>query len=197
MALSADYSGKAIQLLERKNDFAMFMSGMVGSHRFRYSPLTNFDYIDSLGKQVTAPIDTAQYNSAMTAPAIRSAHVPVVFGPAQLRIHRNWKINDWAFRLFFNKLKGELTYLEFGDVVFIGTPCDFSGEIYAIDSLESYAASYGKHLIITSFNGDYTGYITYDKHYEVSSKEEINALNWVGPYYGEYFSTMIKKLVAK
>lgn len=197
LELSADYPGKTIERLEQQHNFVMFMSGMVGSHRFRWAPEPNYEFIDIISSKLVARIDTARYDSAMTAPAIRSAHVPVEFGPAQLRIDKNWKINNWAFQLLFNKLKGELTYLEFGNVIFIGTPCDFSGEIYAVDSLESYASGHGKHLIITSFNGDYAGYITYDKHYEVSSKEEINALNWVGPYYGEYFSTMIKKLVAK
>ena len=195
--LSADYPGKTIELLEEKADFAMFMSGMVGSHRFKFSALSSYEFIDYASSQLAARIDTAHFDPGMTSAQVRSAHVPIEFGPAQLRIDRSWKINNWAFRLLFNKLKGELTYLEFGNIVFIGTPCDFSGEIYAIDSLESYASKYGKHLIITSFNGDYDGYITYDKHYELSTKEEINALNWVGPYYGEYFSTMIRKLVAK
>jgi hypothetical protein len=195
--LSADYPGKLIRMLEKKNDFAMFMSGMVGSHRFKFTPWSNYEYIDSIAPQVMKRLDMAHYDTAMTSPVIRSAHVPIEFGPSQLRIDKNWKVNNWAFRLIFDKLKGEFTYLEFGDVIFLGTPCDFSGEIYVVDSLESYAAKRGKHLIITSFNGDYTGYITDDKHYERSSKEEINALNWVGPYYGEYFSTMIKKLVDK
>ncbi len=197
MELSADYPGSTIKEIEKKNDFAMFMSGMVGSHRFKYTPENSYEFIGNIAPVVAARIDTGKYDPKMTAPPIRSAHVPIEFGPAQLRIDRNWKVNNWAFRFLFRKLKGELTYLELGDIVFIGTPCDFSGEIYAIDSLESFAAQRGKHLIITSFNGDYDGYITYDGHYEKSTKEEINALNWVGPYYGEYFSTMIKKLVSK
>jgi neutral ceramidase len=195
--LSADYPGKTVKLLEKKNNFAMFMSGMVGSHRFKWSPLGGYEFIDTVARQLVTRMDTAHYDAAMASPLIRSEHVPIQFGPAQARIDKNWKVNNWMFRLMFGKLKGELTYLEIGNIVFIGTPCDFSGEIYTVDSLGNYASKYGKHLVITSFNGDYDGYITYDKHYELSSKEEINALNWVGPYYGEYFSTIIKKLVSK
>ncbi len=185
--LSADYPAKVIRNLELTGTFPMFMSGMVGSTRFQWSPLENYDFIDTVARDVVQHMNTARIDSAMTAPPIRSAHIPIEFGPAQLRINKNFKVNNWAFRMLFNKLKGELTYLEIGDMVFIGTPCDFSSEIYVMDSLESYASKYGKHLIITSFNGDYDGYITYDKHYEVSSKEEINALNWVGPYYERVF----------
>ena len=197
LELSADYPGKVIQLLEKQRTFPMFMSGMVGSHRFRWSPKENYEYINEISPVVTERINHANEDSARLNPLIRSQRFPIEFGPAQARIDKNWKINNWTFRLLFGKLKGELTYLEIGNVVFIGTPCDFSGEIYTIDSLGNYALKHGKHLIITSFNGDYDGYITYDKHYEESSKEEINALNWVGPYYGEYFSDMIKKIVAK
>lgn len=197
LELSADYPAKAIELLQRKYNFAMFMSGMVGSHRFRFSPLNDYEFIDDVAPKIVAAIDTARYDLAMTSPQIKSRHIPIEFGPSHLRIAKNWSVNDWLFRIAFGKLKGELTCLEIGNVMFIGTPCDFSGEIYTADSLEQYAAKYGKHLVITSFNGDYDGYITYDKHYYVSSKEEINTLNWVGPFYGEYFSDMIKRVVAK
>jgi len=197
MELSADYPGRTIEMLETNTDFAMFMSGMVGSHRFKYAPESSYEFVDNAARRLSSRIDSAKYDRLISAPSIRSAHVPIEFGPAQLRIDRNWKVNNWAFRMLFNKLKGELTYLEFGNIVFIGTPCDFSGEIFVVDSLERYASARGKRLIITSFNGDYDGYVTYDKHYEVSGKEEINALNWVGPHYGEYFSTMIKELVSK
>jgi len=197
LELSADYPAKVIELLERKTDFAMFMSGMVGSHRYKFAPLYDYEFIDDVAPKIVAAIDTASYDSAMRSPHIKSRHIPIDFGPSNLRVGKNWSVNDWLFRAAFGKLKGELTCLEIGDILFIGTPCDFSGEIYTVDSLEQYAASYGKHLIITSFNGDYDGYITYDKHYYVSGKEEINALNWVGPFYGKYFSDMIKNVVTK
>jgi neutral ceramidase len=197
LELSADYPAKVIELLEHNTGFAMFMSGMVGSHRYKYSPYNDYDFIEDVAPKIVSAIDTAHYDPAMTSPQIKSRHIPIEFGPSNLRIAKNWSVNDWLFRSAFGKLKGELTCLEIGDVMFIGTPCDFSGEIYTADSLEQYATAHGKHLIITSFNGDYDGYITYDKHYYVSTKEEINALNWVGPFYGKYFSEMIKKVVAK
>lgn len=197
LELSADYPAKAIELLQKQYTFLMFMSGMVGSTRLKWTPYLDYQLIDSIAPKLVASIDTAKYDTAMNSPQIKSKHIPIEFGPSQLRIAKNWKINDWVFRSVFGKLKGELTYLEFGDVVFIGTPCDFAGELYNVFELEKIAADHKKHLIITSFNGDYDGYITYDKHYDESTKEEINALNWVGPYYGAYFSDMIKRIVAK
>lgn len=195
LELSADYPGKVIELLEQKNDFAMFMSGMVGSHRFQYTPENNYEFIDKIAPDLITRIENGTYDSLVSSPPIRSLHEDINFNSPQLRFARNWRVSSLAFNVVFNELKGELTYLELGNVIFIGTPCDFSGEIYTMDSLEQYALAKGKHLIITSFNGDYVGYITYDKHYDVSSKEEITTLNWVGPHFGEYFSDMIKKLI--
>jgi len=95
-----------------------------------------------------------------------------------------------------NPLQGELTYLQLNDIVMIGTPCDFSGEVY-VNHIAEIAAQQNKELIITSFNGDYTGYITEDAHYETEKKEEVMTLNWVGPHYGNYFAEMINKLLSK
>ena len=63
--------------------------------------------------------------------------------------------------------------------------------------LDSLALSKGKRLIITSFNGNYTGYITRDNNYDHYKKEEVMALNWVGPHYGHYYQEIIKKILAK
>ena len=63
--------------------------------------------------------------------------------------------------------------------------------------LDSLALSKGKNLIITSFNGNYNGYITLDDHYDRYDAEEVRALNWVGPYFGAYYQEIIKKILAK
>jgi neutral ceramidase len=195
LEISADYPAKTIELLEKDNSFAMFMSGMVGSHRFTFTHENNYEFIDKVAPDLVARIEKGTYDPAVSHPRIRSVHAGIEFDEPQLRFAKNWRVSSLVFNVLFNELKGELSYLELGNVIFIGTPCDFSGEIYAMDSLESYAAARGKHLIITSFNGDYVGYITHDRHYDVSTKEEITTLNWVGPHFGEYFSEMIKKLV--
>jgi len=45
------------------------------------------------------------------------------------------KVRDWAFRWLFTPLKGEITYLKIGNLIMLGTPCDFSGEIFIADGL--------------------------------------------------------------
>ena len=207
LALSADYPGRTIELLEQDFDFGMFLSGMVGSHRFaKIDPDTpdsyrgreaNFDLVEAEAELVNKKIKSRNTFSRLDSVSISMAHIPISFGPSQLRVSKNWKARNWILNAFSGGLKGELTYLRLGDIIMIGTPSDFSGEIFVRDSLESFARQYNKHLIITSFNGNYVGYITYDGHYDSVLKSETLEMNWVGPYHGEYFSSMIRRIIEK
>jgi neutral ceramidase len=195
--LSADYPAEVIRLAEQQVDFGMYMAGMVGSHRFVWSSENDFEYVAKMGSLVYGRIDSISEGDRLDSVSVRTAHIPIEFGSSQMRIGKDWKIRDWLFRFLLNPLQGELTFLELGNLVLIGTPCDFSGEIYVREKLEAAASAKGKQLIITSFNGNYNGYITYDGHYETLSKDEVRIMNWVGPYHGKYFSDMIKKILSQ
>ena len=196
LQLSGDYPAEVVKKLKSKGwNFGMFMAGMVGSHRFKWMPEKDFELVTRSADILVTKMDTAVFTPAPDSLTIKTMHVPIEFGPSQLRIEKNWRARDWVFRGLVYPLKGELTFLEIGDIIFIGTPCDFSGEIFTSEQMNKWAP--GKHLIITSFNGDYAGYITYDKHYEVVTKDEVMTMNWVGPYYGTYFTDMVKALVEK
>jgi len=197
-SLSGDYPAALLEELEVKsNSFGMFMAGMVGSHRLTGLKETEFELVAKAGEVLTNKISIATESASFDSLLIQTAHIPIHFGPAQLRISKNWKLRNWVFSSLLNPMAGELTYLEIGNIVLIGTPCDFSGEIFVTKKLAEVAASNNKQLIITSFNGDYTGYITEDVHYEQLNKEEVMTLNWVGPYYGNYFTEMISALLKK
>ncbi len=195
-ALSGDYPAALISQLN-ENSFGIFMAGMVGSHRLSGLSENEFELVTKAGEVLSQKISKANYDNAFDSVQITALHIPIQFGPSQLRISKNWKLRDWMFSLVLNPIQGELTYLQLGNIVMIGTPCDFSGELYVTHKLNELAASQKKHLIITSFNGDYAGYITEDSHYEQLAKEEVMGMNWVGPYYGDYFSEMISILLKK
>src|SRR5690606_42076053 len=46
----------------------------------------------------------------------------------------------------------------------LGTPCDFSGEL--MPPIDSAARAHGMNAMVTSFNGQYIGYITADQWYD-------------------------------
>ncbi|MCE2996412.1 MAG: neutral/alkaline non-lysosomal ceramidase N-terminal domain-containing protein [Cyclobacteriaceae bacterium] len=195
--ISGDYPNALTDRLEQKADFAVFMAGMVGSHRLKGVTGTDFQRIDSAADRLHHKIEIAPRSPLTDSIAITSAHIPIGFGASQLRIATDWKVRNWAFSSLVGPLQGELTVLQLGNILLIGTPCDFSGEIFVNKELEALAARQGKKMIITSFNGNYTGYVTDDRYYAAGNEEEVMALNWVGPYFGEYYSEMITHLITK
>jgi len=196
-SLSGDYPAAVMDSLMKSNhSFGMFMAGMVGSHRLAGINASEYDLVAKAGSILSEKIISAPASQKTDSIKLVIAHIPVQFGPSQLRITKDWKLRNWAFSLLVNPLQGELTYLQLNDIVLIGTPCDFSGEIF-VKHIAEEAARQNKKVIITSFNGDYVGYITEDEHYETLEKEEVMAMNWVGPYYGSYFAEMINTLLKK
>lgn len=198
-SLSGDYPSVLENELENNGyDFALFAAGMVGSHRLDGFKEENFDLIEIAGKKIASKILKESIDSKRSdSVSINTAHIPIQYGPSQLRIEKNWRLRDWAFRSLLRPLQGEITYLEIGDIILLGTSCDFSGEVAVNAQLEKLALGEGKKLIITSFNGNYTGYITLDDHYDRYKKEEVMAMNWVGPYFGNYYEEIIKRIITK
>jgi hypothetical protein len=197
LSLSADYPSSVISHLEKEFDFGMYMAGMVGSHSFKGFPDKDFDLLEKEGDLLWDKISLKTESPVSDSITLSFKNIPIEFGPSQLRIAQQWKVRDWVLKSLLNELKGDITYLQIGDIIMIGMPCDFSGEILVKEGLESLANKEGKHLIITSFNGDYVGYITDDSHYDSIKNAETREMNWVGPYFGSYFSEMVKKLIEK
>lgn len=197
-SLSGDYPAAVVSELEKKkNSFGMFMAGMVGSHRLAGLNTTEFELVAQAGDVLANKISFATTSIQNDSLEIQTAHVPIIFGPAQLRLTKDLKLRNWIFSSILDPLQGELTYVELGNIILIGTPCDFSGEIFVTQKLAELATANNKQLIITSFNGDYAGYITEDTHYQKLEREEVMTMNWVGPNYGNYFTEMISVLVKK
>ncbi|MFZ5972653.1 MAG: hypothetical protein ACOYXA_13785 [Bacteroidota bacterium] len=195
--LSADYPAAVFERLQNEFDFGMYMAGMVGSHRFIWAPEMDFEWVAKAGDVLHNKIKERTSLISRDSVEMEYAEIPIVFGPSQLRIGKNWKLRDWVFSSLFQPLEGNLSVLRIGNVWLVGTPCDFSGEIYVESSMNELLQDETKLLIITSFNGHYNGYITHDAHYDQFRKEEVRSMNWVGPYYGAYFAWMIGEVLSK
>lgn len=197
--VSADYPGRVNQLLRDDGyDFSMYMAGMVGSHRTKYlndyTLLNDFDLINVYSNELAKRIKLARYTSSIQdSTDIQFAVLPVSFGPSQLRISKDWRLRPWLFSALLSPLKGDITILQIGELTLLGTPCDFSGELY----LQHFTKYHNDPIMITSFNGDYVGYITADERYETNTRTEVRNMNWVGPYHGKYFSELMLGLLEK
>lgn len=192
LEISRDYPGVLVDNLEREGySFAMFMAGAVGSHGCD-PPKFGWPCLDWMSDRITTKL---QANTTSLQPlrdsAILMVRIPLALGEPQVKISKNWRIRPWIFEWAFGRYQPYLTALRIGDIVFLGTPCDFSGELTA--PIDEMGRSLGLHPIVTSFNGQYIGYITSDKYYD-RDHYETRLMNWYGPGNGAYLTECLVRL---
>lgn len=193
-SISADYPGTIVKRLDdiEKIDFSIFSAGSVGSHAPSLTTFTKKsknEYAERVLWRAIKILETENYKPlknisfSTTALSLREPH---------LKIWKNIVLRPWLFKLIMGEANAKLNFLKLNDLVFVGTPCDFSGEL----TLEIEAELENKNItpIITSFNGEYIGYITPDKYY-MWDTHEVRDVNWFGPYNGRYFKESILQVL--
>lgn len=193
LELSRDYPGMLVDELEEKDyDFAMFLAGSVGSHKGS-APVNDWSCMAWMATEVSTTFMEERHTlQPVNGYVLGMSAVPLSLGIPQVKISEDWKVRAWLFRLAFGEYNAFLTVLRIGDVVMLGTPCDFSGELNA--SLDSVANRNGLRAIVTSFNGGYIGYVTPGKYYDVDHYE-TRLMNWYAPGTGEYIRDCLAKLI--
>lgn len=195
--ISADYPGMLVRNLEKSGlyNFAAFFAGAVGSMRPADNGAEAYEKAELIATNLANQIITAKGSlKTDTTSLIRTAYLPLAMHEPQLRLNKHIRIRPWVFNWLMGKQEVGINALRIGNMVWIGTPCDYSGMLY--NSSDSTAQKIGKDLIITSFNGGYVGYITPDQYYN-EQKMETQEMNWFGPYNGRYFGEVIDGLVLK
>jgi neutral ceramidase len=197
--VSADYPGLLTTHIEASGvvSFAMYAAGMVGSHiPFLPGPeLYNQEYVeaysDSLAVRCIHGLQEVEYTSGHQ---LYTALLDLPLRAPHLKVAQNWRVRPWLFRFLFGDYNPKIKILKIGKIVFVGTPCDFSGEL--MKDLEVEAEKKQLELIITSFNGGYIGYINADQYYDLD-KAETRDMNWFGPYNQAYFTEIISRILKK
>lgn len=186
-ALSRDYPGVLVDTLEASGyDFAMFMAGAVGSHGCRVKDKRGWARVEYVGNYLAACLLAHKDKLRPVADSsLVMVRVPLALPPPQVRITWDWVTRPWVFRTLLGEYPVSLTALRMGDVVMLGAPCDFSGEL--TPPIDSVASSRDVHAMVTSFNGGYIGYITLDR-WDTINYFETREMNWYGPGNGAYLS---------
>ena len=198
--LSADYPGVLVQTLEAdpKVDFAIFTAGTVGSHAVAHKALQNFDLAKTIGESISYKILKQFDNLDLESlDQLNAARFELPLSKPQLRISSKWMIAPWLFEQILGKVNAHLSFLKLNEIIFLGLPCDFSGEIAVRRKFYSALEASDQHLIISSFNGAYIGYITPDQYYHTVNHAEVREMNWFGAGGERYFSTLIEHILAK
>jgi hypothetical protein len=85
-----------------------------------------------------------------------------------------------------------LQAVRIGSAIWVSTPCDFSGELAL--HLREHAATAGLDLTVTSFNGDYIGYVIPGKYYHLGGYEP-QTMSFFGPTVPDYFEDLLRRAV--
>lgn len=193
MQLSRDWPGILVDAIENQPaHFGMYMAGAVGSMAPKAEGATDFESMANQGSGVFESLEAAAPDTTVTLPVLKALTLPLPLGDANPRLTSKWALRTWVFNKAFGAYPNEVRALRIGNVLMVGVPCDFSGELMA--PLDDYARTKGLNLIVTSFNGGYIGYVTDDKWYDLEQYETVT-MNWFGPYKGAYFQEVIKDLV--
>lgn len=193
--LSGDYPGELCRLLEESKtfDLALFSAGAVGSMGPNTPELNIKSKNEFARKQFEFCQLAIQNQSFEPLTSLRFACIDLPLRESSLKLFRGFRLRPWVFEWIMGEGKGKLAFLEIGEVLFCGTPCDFSGELAL--QIEAQKRS-PHHLMFTSFNGEYLGYITPDKYYDWDV-HEVRDSNWFGPFNGRYFSESLMEMIQK
>lgn len=191
--LSRDYPGELVARLEAADyAFAMFMAGAVGSHRGS-SPVDDFECTAWMAEEIASGfLEERATLRPVEDTTLTMARVPITLSDPQVKIARDWKVRSWLFRAALGEYDAFLTALRVGDVVLLGTPCDFSGEFHR--SLDSLGTAVGLQPVVTSFNGGYIGYLTPREYYDIDHYE-TRLMNWYAPGTGDMVNESLKRLM--
>ena len=131
---------------------------------------------------------------------VASIGAPIELPPFQLRFGlAGWRTSPVLARILGIPRNAWLQAVQMGDLLLIGTPGDFSGEISV--AWHEWAAKKNYDLWVTDFCGSYAGYISPDKYYdEITNKKgslayETGLMSWCGPNQEAFFSALMKHMV--
>ena len=194
MEISTDYPGYWERKIEEETaDLALFFAGSMGSQ----SPVGKGDGFEkpkfigeALADSLLVHLKSVTLNDKIVLSALS---LKISLPEYHMRI--TTKINLTSFLSKKLMPPPENVYLQairIDNMVWITTPSDFSGE-YALQIKNSLAVK-GFRSNITSFNGNYVGYIIPGRYFYLDEYES-KLMGWFGPNMGEYTIDLIGQIV--
>jgi hypothetical protein len=193
MLFSGDYPGAWQRAVEEATGGpALFLAGGVGSH----SPVPGekgFAGIERMGRALAGELLEHLPRVPLTnVVAFGMAGLEVTLPPLNWRVSDDLRLRPWlARRLLRPPERSFLQALRVGDVVWLSTPCDFSGELAL--ALKDTLRARGFDAVVTSFNGDYVGYVIPPRYYHLGGYEP-RLMSFYGPYLPDYFTELLRDL---
>lgn len=193
MDFSADYPGCWQRSMEEATGgTAVFLAGEVGSH----SPVpgdNGFTGADKMGKALALKLLKQLPQTKLTnSIAFGLLGLDVSLPPLNVRVTDGIRLRPWlAAKLLPVRDHSFVQGFKLDDSVWISTPCDFSGEL-GLRIKDSFRSK-GKTITITSFNGDYVGYVVCSRYYHMDGYEP-RLMSFFGPNVPDYLEELIQTI---
>ena len=173
---------------------ALFAAGGMGSHGPR-AGAPGFEGAQRMGDALAARTVQALTNFVLTNRLTFGLVGAEVTLPAlQARVSNGVRVRPWlARRLLPVEPVTFLQGIRLGNALWLSTPCDFSAELAL--SLKAAATEHQLAAVVTSFNGDYVGYVIPAKYYTLDGYEP-RTMSFFGPQLPECFVAVLGELTA-
>ena len=183
---SGDYPGYFQRSLESQVvDMAMFFAGTVGSHTNNGKGIRfgKTKYVgEALADSAMTVLNKMEYSNSVSlsvvATEIEIPKLQIIY------ISDGLRLSPHVGHELMPEMKS--TYLQalmLNNFLWLTLPCELSGE-YAID-LQNALELKGFNSALTSFNGQYLGYVVPAKYYYFDTYES-RLMGWFGPSMGDY-----------
>ena len=191
--LSADYPGYWERKMESNTfDLAMFCGGSMGSQ----SPVghgngyENAKFIGvTLADSLSSHLKKITLNEKVT---LSSLSLKIILPEYHFRMTTNINFSTrFSTRLMPLPKNVYLQALRINNLIWIFTPCDFSGES-AVQIKNSLSAK-GYEAMVTGYNGSYIGYLIPGKYFYLDHYE-TKLMGWFGPTMGDYAMDLIDQM---
>jgi hypothetical protein len=193
MEISADYPGYWQRKMEAASvNLAVFIGGSVGSQ----SPAVEgngFEKPRSIGEALADSLTKYLPRTNLTGSLkLSPVSVKLPLPEFHIRISKNRGLSSFfSDKLMATPQNPYIQAIRIGQMVWISTPCDFSGE-YAVQIKNNLAAK-GFLANVSSFNGSYLGYIIPGRYFFMD-EYEAQTMGWFGPNMGEYTMDVIRRV---
>jgi hypothetical protein len=193
MEFSGDYPGCWQRAVEQATGgLAVFLAGGVGSH----SPVPGeggFRGAERMGQALAqAVLERLPQTTLTNSIAFGLLGLEVSMPPLHARLSDGVRLRPWvAAKLLPVGERSFLQAFRLGDSVWLSTPCDFSGEL-ALGIKDALRAR-GSSAVITSFNGDYVGYVIPSRYYHLGGYEP-RLMSFFGPSVPDYFEELMRTM---
>ncbi len=190
--ISSEYPGAIVSELKRITGarHVLFAAGAVGDsapisgRSIKQMETYGHDLANAVAKQLPK-------GKLYSKPDVKSLYLKIKLPSVRLNINSYLSFSPFV-SYFIGDRYTYLSFLKIANMIMIGVPCDYSGAL--VTALEKKIGN-NLEILVTSFNGDYKGYLVTNYEYSEFDEYETRGMNFFGPWGGDYINHIIGKVI--